>query len=70
MTDFTHLSALQHRLHNEQRALKAARTDQERALRAVWVAQCEREIAGEYAFLNIAPCDASDEELLAGLDTL
>lgn len=70
MTDFAHLNALQHRLHKETRALAAATNASERELRAVWVAQIEREIAGEYAFLGITPCTASDEELLADLDTL
>jgi hypothetical protein len=57
-------------LHNETRALAVATNASERELRAVWVAQIEREIAGEYAFLGITPCTASDEELLADLDTL
>lgn len=71
MTDrFSHLSALQYRLHNETRALAAARTDQERKMRAVWVAQIEREITAEYAFLGVTPCTASDAELLADLDKL
>ena len=68
--DFSHLNALQFRLHNEARALAAATSASERELRAVWVAQIEREIAAEYAFLGITPCTASDAELLAHLDKI
>lgn len=69
MPDFTHLNALQHRLHNETRALNAATNAGAREMRAVWVTQIEREIAGEYAFLGITPCTATDDELLADLAT-
>lgn len=67
MTAFTHLNALQHRLSNEQGYLAAAKTDGERNLRTVWIAQIEREIAAEYAHLGITPCTMSDDELLAEL---
>ena len=69
MADHTHLIALITGLANEREHLANARTDQERALRAVWVAQREREIAAEEAFLGIAPadCDLTDLDLLAEL---
>lgn len=67
MTDFTHLNALQHRLSNEQGYLAAAKTDGERELRTVWMAQIEREIAAEYQHLGITPCTMTDDELLAEL---
>jgi hypothetical protein len=70
MKDTTHLDALQVRLSNERNRLAAAKTDGERELRRVYVAQCEKEIAGEKAFLGIvdAPAAAmSDDELLAEL---
>jgi hypothetical protein len=43
----THLNALQTRLANERARLASSKTDQERAMRSVWVAQCEKEIARE-----------------------
>lgn len=70
MTDLTHLTALQTRLRHEREYLAAATSEQEVALRTVWIAQIEREISGEYAFLGIEPvveCDMTDEELLAAL---
>lgn len=72
MTDTAHLSVLINRLANERAALANAKTDQERALRTVWVAQCEREINGEEAFLGLPVTDysapeMSDAELLAEL---
>jgi hypothetical protein len=45
----SHLNALQVRLSNERARLARATTDQERAMRSVWVAQCEKEIARETA---------------------
>ena len=63
MTD--HLTALSRRLGNEKAALAVATDSQEIALRTVWIAQIEKEIASEYAFLGIEPM--SDDELLAEL---
>ena len=69
MTDTTHLVALVTGLHKE-RARLALATGQERDLRTVWVAQLEKEIAAEEAFLGMAPADEepmTDEELYAAL---
>lgn len=71
MQDLTHLNALQLRLSHERDRLAAARTDNERELRRVWIAQIEREITGEYRFLGInpsEPADMTDDELLAALE--
>jgi hypothetical protein len=68
--DLTHLDALRLRLSHERGYLAAARTDKERTRRLAWIAQVEREIAGEMKFLGIeyAPaCDMTDDELLAAL---
>lgn len=61
----THLNALQLRLSNERLRLAAARSAKERVLRRVWVAQLEREVAGEIAFE--ARTEMTDDELLAAL---
>ena len=71
-TDLSHLNALQVGLSHERSRLAAAKSDGERQLRAVWVAQYERQISAEYAFLGIAPPSLdeilmSDDELLAAL---
>lgn len=68
--DESHLNALEQGLHNERQRLAASRSEQERALRTVWVAQYEREIEAELAFLGYeaAPAsldDISDSDLLA-----
>lgn len=66
----THLDALNLRLSNERARLAAATEATERHLRAVWVAQVEREIAGELEFLGLeapAAVEMSDEELLKEL---
>ncbi len=68
--DTSHLVALCEGLQRE-RARLASATPSERALRSVWVAQREREIAAEMRFLGM-PDDASepaltDAELLAEL---
>lgn len=62
----THLDTLQLRLSNERMRLNAARTERERTIRRVWVAQLEREIAGEVAFLA-DDTKQTDEQLLADL---
>lgn len=69
MTDFSHLHALETRLSHE-RIRQAKASGQELALRNIWVAQMEREIAAEKRFLGLdASFDDSmtDEELLAEL---
>ena len=58
----THLDSLQLRLSNERIRLSKA-TGAEAQLRAVWVAQLEKEIAGERTFLP----PVSDDDLLAEL---
>ncbi|HXJ39712.1 MAG TPA: hypothetical protein VNH18_10570 [Bryobacteraceae bacterium] len=66
-----HLHALELRLSHERERLAQAKTARERELRAVWVAQIEREIAGERKFLGLPESEAdatvSDDELLAQL---
>lgn len=62
----THLSALELRLSNERGYLAKAKTEGERELRLVWIAQIEKEIAGERAFV-VKQDDMSDDELLAEL---
>jgi hypothetical protein len=71
MTNTEHLDSLNFRLTRERSQLAAAKTSAERDLRAVWVAQLEKEIAGEREFLNLAPapdCGFSDDELAAALE--
>jgi len=68
--DTTHLVALQTRLSHERARLANAKTAKERELRAVWVAQAEKELAGELRFLGMsdtAPADIDDTDLLAAL---
>lgn len=60
-----HLNALNLRLSNERGYLAKAKTEGERQLRAVWIAQIEKEIAHEREF-NADP-EMTDEELLAEL---
>ena len=68
MSDTTHLTALHRNLANE-RARFAVATGAEREMRAVWVAQLEKEVAGELAFLGLSsdPITMSDDELLMEL---
>ena len=63
----THLSALQHRLSNEQGYLATAKSDGERRLHSVWIAQIQREIAREKVFVGADLPEMSDDELLAEL---
>lgn len=70
--DTTHLHALELRLSHERERLRCARSGPERDLRAVWVAQIEREIADERRFLGIADTPnpgetMNDADLLAAL---
>lgn len=72
MTDFSHLDALQGRLHREKVRLASAKTLTETNFRLREIAACEKEIAGEYNFLGIKPATLdgillSDDELLAAL---
>ena len=63
--------ALERRLYNERERLGAARNSRERDLRAVLIAQIEREIGDEREFLGGAiPADIaalSDDDLLDAL---
>lgn len=67
----SHLVALQEGLSRERARLASARTERERESRRVWIAQREREIAGEMAFFGMADSAAlpalSDDELLREL---
>jgi hypothetical protein len=66
----THLDALQLHLSHERIRLANARTEGERACRAVWVSQIEKEIAAEMVFLAKNDFDGqtmTDDELLAEL---
>lgn len=62
----THLNALELRLSNERGYLAKSKTKGERELRRVWIAQIEKEIAGERAFV-VKQDNMSDDELLAEL---
>jgi hypothetical protein len=61
-----HLSALQLRLSNERIRLSQATNKAEIELRTVWVKQLEKEVDGEYKFLNQHNA-MSDDELLKEL---
>lgn len=70
MPDQSHLNALRFGLSNERVRLANAKTEGERKLRAVWVAQREREIEGELRRLGVeddAAVEMTDDELLAAL---
>lgn len=70
MRDTSHLDALRAGLSNERIRLANARSAQERALRSVWVAQSEKEVAFEMKMLGIThepEPDLTDDELLAAL---
>lgn len=62
--EMTHMDALRIRLANERGYLARAKTGEERALRRIWIAQLEKEIAAEAKFVIN---DISDDELLAEL---
>jgi len=66
----SHLEALQVRLSHERSYLAQAKTEKQRAMRRVWIAQVEKEIAGERKFLGLGAevvPELSDEELMAEL---
>ena len=67
-----HLNALLLGLSHERARLNEAKSENERVIRGVWVAQIEREIEHEERFLARQPIDAAvesmtDDELLAAL---
>lgn len=65
-----HLHALEFGLSSERQRLAAARSDRERELRAVWIAQREREIRREREFLGLTEDplpEMTDDELLSSL---
>jgi predicted kinase len=70
--DRSHLDALETRLSHEREYLRAAKTDQERDLRKVWISQLQKEIADERKHIGLTDEDPlpemSDDELLAELD--
>lgn len=61
----SHLHALNLRLSHERGYLAAAKTSGEKELRAVWIAQIEKEIAKEREFLGLPNeiVTLSDDEL-------
>ena len=67
--DTSHLTAIHERLYRERRRLSEATSKQERALRTVWVAQIEKELADELAHLGLSAevGEIGDDELLAEL---
>jgi len=65
MRDSSHLVALMTGLSRERQRLAAARTEQERALRAVWVRQSEKEINAEERFLGMTETDWNEPEMSA-----
>jgi hypothetical protein len=65
MRDTSHLVALMTGLSRERQRLAAARTEQERALRTVWVRQSEKEINAEERFLGMAETDWNEPEMSA-----
>ena len=72
MTDLSHLDALNLRLSHEREYLRTAKSQQEKELRTVWIAQIEKEIQGEMKFLGIETTPdeilMSDDELLNELN--
>lgn len=66
-----HLNALELRLSHEREYLRAARTENEKQMRNVWISQIEKEIADERRFLEMPKNDPiaeiSDAELLESL---
>jgi hypothetical protein len=62
----SHLNALQLSLSNERNRLAKAKTQGERDLRKVWVAQLEKEIRVEET-TTFSDAEMTDDELLAAL---
>lgn len=60
-----HRDALELRLSHERARLAKAKGESEAALRRVWIAQIEKELAGEPTLIS----DMTDDELLAELLT-
>ena len=60
-----HLNALNLRLSNERARLAEAKSESEKELRKVWIAQIQKEIEREGNFVQEA--EMSDDELLAEL---
>jgi hypothetical protein len=67
--DTSHLVALQTRLSHERGYLAAAKKDSEKALRAVWIKQIEKELADEMTRLGMSAelPEMTDDELFAAL---
>lgn len=66
--DHTHIIALYDRLRNEKARVVQASTDQEIALRTIWVEQIKNELRAEGDPLGLCEdIDLSDDELLAEL---
>jgi len=66
MRDQSHMNALRLNRSNEVARLANAKTEAERTLRGVWVAQLDREIAAEEMFQAALPA-MSDDDLLREL---
>lgn len=65
----SHLNALQLRLSNERGYLARAKTENEKALRKVWIAQIEKEIAFEQTHtFSDSISEMTDDELLQALE--
>jgi hypothetical protein len=62
-----HLNALMANLNREQARLDNAKSENEIAMRTVWVNQLKKEIAAEKEFIGYFECKISDDELLAEL---
>ncbi|WP_145142255.1 hypothetical protein [Paenibacillus sp. Y412MC10] len=64
----SHLNALYVRLSHERSRLDAAKTEQEREIRGVWVKGIEKEIESEKQFLGLTDTETnetiSDDDLL------
>ena len=67
LEEYSHLDALTLRLYREKERLANAKNKKEKELRAVWIAQIEREIQAEKDFIGWIDDDISDEDLLASL---
>jgi hypothetical protein len=69
MRDDSHLNALELGLSHERARLANAKTDAERALRAVWVNGYEKQVADERKRLGMSEAhpELSDDDLLEAL---